>query len=135
MTTPFPKGSWIYVHQQDLLWNQSQYPCTFQIYWSCRFCLFVHCQNSPKLHWTSEEYLWSCWNIIIYCSRKYPYSPSHGRFIGLNSPNPLGWKFWCLRLPSPSKFPMTFHRVCMDIFWNCTTYDKDNYKIIFYYYS
>ena len=61
---PFLEDNWKCVHQQDLPWNQSQYPCTFQIYWNYHFCLCVHCQNSPKLHWTSEEHLWPCkyWN-------------------------------------------------------------------------
>ena len=61
---PFLEGNWKCVHPQDLPWNQSQYPCTFQIYWNYHFCLSVHCQNSPILHWTSEEHLWPCkyWN-------------------------------------------------------------------------
>ena len=84
-TKPFPKGSWIYVHQQDLLWNQSQYPCTSQIYWSCHFCLFLHCQNSPKLHWTSEEYLWSCFNKVLF--QKISIIP------------PSSWKAFLFELP------------------------------------
>lgn len=61
---PFLEGNWKCVHPQDLPWNQSQYPCTFQIYWNYHFCLCAHCQNSPILHWTSEEHLWPCkyWN-------------------------------------------------------------------------
>ena len=61
---PFLEGNWKCVHRQDLPWNQSQYPCTFQIYWNYHFCLCAHCQNSPKLHWTSEEHLWpyKYWN-------------------------------------------------------------------------
>ena len=61
---PFLEGNWKCVHPQDLPWNQSQYPCTFQIYWNYHFCLSVHCRNSPKLHWTLEEHLWPCkyWN-------------------------------------------------------------------------
>ena len=30
------------------------------------------------------------------------------------------YKFWLVRPPSPSEFPMTFLGVDMDIFWNCT---------------
>lgn len=37
--------------------------------------------------------------------------------------------------PSPLKFPMTFSKVGMDVFWNCTTYSKDNITITFNYYS
>ena len=61
---PFLEGNWKCVHPQGLPWNQSQYPCTFQIYWNYHFCLCAHCQNSPILHWTSEEHLWPCkyWN-------------------------------------------------------------------------
>lgn len=70
---PFREGNWKCVHRQDLPWNQSQYPCIFQIYWNYHFCLSVHCQNSPKLHLTSEEHLWPCknWNYANHFRFKF----------------------------------------------------------------
>ncbi len=32
--------------------------------------------------------------------------------------NPL--KIFAFETPDPSEFPLSFHRVGMDIFWNCT---------------
>ena len=61
-------------------------------------------------------------------SRNYPYLP-HRRCFGWNPPSPLEfpiklhtfpYKSWLLTSPSPSTFPMTFHGVGMDIFWNHT---------------
>ena len=49
--------------------------------------------------------------MLLCCSRKYPY-PSHGRFLGFNTPTPveipvkphtLLFKFWLLRSPIPPR--------------------------------
>ena len=64
------------------------------------------------------------------CSRKYPY-PYHGRFFKLNPPPLRIFHFSVLLLfkkirllkpLSPLEFPLTFHGVGMDIFWNYTFY-------------
>ena len=70
-------------------------------------------------------------SLHLCCSRKYPYMYLlHGcLFLGfepLTSPKiPVKLqtflsKFWLLRPPTPSKFPMANHGIGMDIFWNHT---------------
>ena len=54
--------------------------------------------------------------------RKYPYPQG---FLVHSTPWKFQFsiftlKFWLLRHPSPSEFPMTFLGVGTDIFWNCT---------------
>ena len=39
-------------------------------------------------------------------------------------PNIFLLKFWLSRPPIPLEFPLTFHGVGMDIFWNCTMFKK-----------
>lgn len=72
------------------------------------------------------------------CYRNYLY-PSHGRFLGLNAYTPLEipvkrhtflLKLWLLRPPTPLEFPLTFHRVGMDLFWNSTIWNTT--KTFFY---
>ena len=57
-------------------------------------------------------------HLRLCCSRKYLY-PSHGRLFGMK-PHTFLLKIWLLRPPTPLEFPLTFHGVGMDIFWNCT---------------
>ena len=84
-----------------------------------------HCSIASVIFSTYWINLFSVFTMC--CSRKYPY-PSHGRFFKLNPP-PSGnsllvsyfhSKHLAFETPLPLGFPLTFHGVGMDIFWNYT---------------
>ena len=124
---PFLEGNWKCVHPQDHPWNQSQCPCTFQIYWNYHFCLCAHCQNSPKLHWTSEEHLWPCkyWNYANHFSFKFgilvPYFWSWVTRKFMYLPTFSESNVWDFRLVVTQRFLKTSHNFLKtsECCWKC----------------
>ena len=77
-------------------------------------------------------------------SRKYPYSPPHGRFFVLHPFTPQKipvelhtflLKVWLLQPPSSLKFPMAFLGGSMNTFWNLTFMQRHLYPFKWYYNS